>query len=604
MADRINLLPETVANQIAAGEVVQRPSSVIKELLENAVDAGANRITLLVKDGGSLLIQVVDNGTGMSHTDARMCWERHATSKIRKADDLYCIKTFGFRGEALASIASVAMVEMDTKMKENDTGTRVLIEGGHIKKHEFVAAPNGTKIAVKNLFYNIPARRNFLKSITVETRHIIDEFNRAALAHPEISFSFFNNDKEVFDLPATDAKNRIISVLGKIKHSDLLELNESTDIVKVKGFVGKPEVAKKSRGEQYLYVNSRFVKDAYLNHAIKSAFQNLVSSDSFPTYVISLEIDPARIDVNVHPQKTEIKFEDEKALYSIVNATIKKALGSFVMVPELDNDSVSHIFKTNPILPRGDYNPNPKTNPRYNPFQAEQNNKTRSALGWERIYQPLGIDPNDKPLAIPEKEKQVDMFKKNTPQLNVDAVFQFEDILIVKAHGELYLVNTLLARERIWYERYLANFEKHRASTQQLLFPKTIEFSAGDANILSSILEEVRAIGFDIGDFGKNTFIVNGLPADLPKGTEQQLIEGLLENYKENRTKYSLNEKENLARSMAKNAAMFANKLLSPNEQNALAVELFSCNFPRYCPFGRPVYVNLPREELNKLFKI
>ncbi|MCO5254030.1 MAG: DNA mismatch repair endonuclease MutL [Bacteroidia bacterium] len=597
MNDIINLLPETIANQIAAGEVVQRPSSVVKELLENAVDAGATMITLLVKEGGSLLIQVVDNGSGMSHTDARMCWERHATSKIRKADDLYCIKTFGFRGEALASIASVARVEMDTKIKENDTGTRIVIEGGHIKKHEFTAAPNGTNISVKNLFFNIPARRNFLKSQTVETRHIIEEFTRQVVAHPDIAFKLFNNDKEVFDLPSADNKSRIVSVLGKMKHADLLSLNEDTDLLKVSGFVGKPELAKKIRGEQYLYVNHRYIKSAYLHHAIRSAYDNLIPSDSQPTYVIFLQIDPSRIDINVSPSKTEIKFEDERVLYSIVHAAVKKALGSFMLVPTLELPiSQSPINNTSFTS----YNPDPKINPRYNPFQGEQAPPKKQPYGWEKIYQPLQNEFETQVKPLPTH----DLFRTISTASLIDSVFQFEDTLVVKAHGELYIINILLARERIWYERYLTSINQHQSTTQQLLFPKTLEFSTADAELLLSVIDEVKFIGFDIGEFGKNTFIINGLPADLPKGNEQQMIEGLLENLKENRTKYKLTEKENVARSMAKNAVMFANKILNPNEQSLLASELFACEFPRYCPFGRQVYVNLPREELNKLFKI
>lgn len=594
MSDKINLLPETVANQIAAGEVVQRPSSVVKELLENAVDAGADFITLLIKDGGATLIQVIDNGSGMSHTDARMCWERHATSKIRKADDLYCIKTFGFRGEALASIASVARVEMYTKLKDVETGTHLVIEGGHIKKHEFTASPNGTNIAVKNLFFNIPARRNFLKSTSVETRHIIEEFSRAALAYPEIAFKFFNNEKEVLDMPASDSRSRIVSTLGKMKHSDLLNLNEHTDLLTVTGYVGKPEIAKKIRGEQYLYVNNRFIKSAYLHHAIRSAYENLIPVDTQPLYVVFLQIDPTRIDVNVSPSKTEIKFEDERVLYSIVNAAVKKALGSSMLIPELKTTFAS------PSIPPISYSPEPKINPRYNPFQTEQYSQKKRVTGWENIFQPL--TPENEPSPI--QPQTPDLFKSHITETVVDAVFQFEDTLVVKALGELYLINILLARERIWYERYLKSIEKHNAVTQQLLFPKTLEFSTSDAEILSGVLDEIRGIGFDIGEFGKNTFIINGLPADLPKGNEQQFIEGLLENVKENRTKYKLTEKENVARSMAKNAAIFANKILNPHEQSLLASELFVCDFPRYCPFGRIVYVNLPREELNKKFKI
>jgi len=604
MADKIALLPDNVANQIAAGEVVQRPSSVIKELLENAVDAGATRIVLRIKEGGSVLIQTIDNGFGMSHTDARMCWERHATSKIKKAEDLFALRSFGFRGEALASIASVAMVEMDTKMKENETGTRIVIEGGQIKKHEFVAGVNGTKISVKNLFYNIPARRSFLKSITVETKHSIEEFNRSALAHPDTAFEFFNNDKLVMDLPATDAKNRAVMVIGRIKNTDLLEVREETDIVRIHGFVGTPEIAKKQRGDQYLFVNNRFIKDPYLNHAIRNAYQQLIPADAHPVYVLHLLIDPARIDVNVHPSKTEIKFEDEKFLYSILHAAIKKAVGAFVQIPELSLDMPFEISQTvqpkefNPF--HSSYNPEPKVNPRYTPFEQNSYQKNKNALGWERLYPP---SPQDSP--SPPQKEQTTLFQKSFRGTKVcEAVFGFEDLLVAKAYGELYLIQVFLARERIWYERYLKQMQHHSAATQQLLFPKTLVFSPGDAELLSSVLEEISAMGFDIGEFGNNTFIVNGLPSNLPKGNEQEIISALLENYKENREKHNLKGDENIARSMAKKAAQMGGTLLQQEEQEALIAELLSCDFPKYCPFGRPVYVPLSRQEITKLFKL
>lgn len=602
MPDKISLLPDTVANQIAAGEVVQRPSSVIKELLENAVDAGASRIVLRIKEGGSVLIQTIDNGCGMSHTDARMCWERHATSKIKKAEDLFALRSFGFRGEALASIASVAMVEMDTKMKENDTGTRIVIEGGNIKKHEFVAGVNGTKISVKNLFYNIPARRSFLKSITVETKHAMDEFNRSALAHPEIAFELYNNDKLVMDLPATDPKNRAVMVWGRIKHTDLLDVNEETDIVQIKGFVGKPETAKKQRGDQYLFVNHRFIRDPYLNHAIRSAFQQLIPADAHPGYVLYLQIEPSRIDVNVHPSKTEIKFEDERFLYSILHAAIKKAVGAFVQVPDLNADiAFLPDFKT-PVSPPptpSSFNPEPKLNPRYTPFDTPAYSKPKNTLGWENLYNPT------KEERTTPKQEQVSLFSKPFQGTKVcDAVFGFEDLLVAKAYGELYLIQVFLARERIWYERYLKQMQKHNAATQQLLFPKTLVFSPSDAELLSSVLEEIKAMGFDIGEFGNNTFIVNGLPSTLPKGNEQEILSSLLENYKENREKFNLNGAENLARSMAQKAAQMGTPLVNTAEQEALVAELFSCDFPKYCPFGRPIYAPLSRPEIAKLFKI
>ncbi len=608
MADKISLLPDNVANQIAAGEVVQRPSSVVKEMLENAADSGATKITLLIKEGGNLLIQIIDNGCGMSHTDARMCWERHATSKIRKAEDLYQIKTFGFRGEALASIASVAMVEMQTKMKENELATAIVIEGGSIKKHEFCAAANGTNIAVKNLFYNLPARRNFLKSIPVETKHVMEEFIRAAISHPGIWYTFINNDKEVLDFPVSDHKTRALSVFGKIKHTQLLEVKEETDLVKITGYIGVPEIAKKSRNEQFLFANSRNIKDPYLQHAIKQGYQNLLPPENHPVYVVFLEVAPERIDVNVHPSKTEVKFEDEKVLYSILMSTIKKTLGSFLNIPEtftFPDPFQNNSFKIQSSI-GSKYSPEPKINPRFNPFNEEIQREKSQLKHWDKLFD-TNVDKvnfsshNENNL---ENAFSTDFFDYKQTSSKPDTVFQYADVLVVKKEESLFLVNILLARERIWYEKYLGQMEKKHAGIQKLLFPKTLVFSPMDAELLLHFLEDLRRLGFDLGEFGKNTFILNGLPADMPKGDEQILLETVLNDLKDNKQKHGLAEKENLARSMSKNAAAFAPKILSLPQQEALVQELFACNFPKYCPFGRNIYAQLNRQELNQLFKI
>lgn len=608
MADKISLLPDNVANQIAAGEVVQRPSSVVKEMLENAADSGATKITLLIKEGGNQLIQIIDNGCGMSHTDARMCWERHATSKIRKAEDLYQIKTFGFRGEALASIASVAMVEMQTKMKENELATAIVIEGGSIKKHEFCAAPNGTNIAVKNLFYNIPARRNFLKSIPVETKHVMEEFIRAAIAHPGIWYTFLNNDKEVLDLPISDHKTRALSIFGKIKHTQLLEVKEETDLVKISGYVGVPEISKKSRNDQYLFANSRFIKDPYLQHAIKQAYQNLLPHDSHPVYVVFLEVAPDRIDVNVHPSKTEVKFEDEKVLYSILMSAIKKTLGSFLNIPETFAfpEQIQNGNSSNSMSFGSKYSPEPKINPRFNPFNEGGQREKSQLKHWDKLFD-TNIDKanfSSHRESFIENTPSVELFSSTQGSIKPDAVFQYADLLVVKQEESLFVVNIMLARERVWYEKYLNQMEKKHAGIQKLLFPKTLVFSPMDAELLLHFLEDLRYLGFDLGEFGKNTFILNGLPADMPKGDEQLLLETVLNDLKENKQKHGLKEKENLARSMSKNAAAFAPKILSMPQQEALVQELFACNFPKYCPYGRNIYAQLNRQEINQLFKI
>lgn len=612
MPDKIQLLPDTVANQIAAGEVVQRPASVVKELLENAVDAGATRIHLSIKDGGMRLLQVVDNGEGMTHTDARMCWERHATSKIHNAHDLFQIKTFGFRGEALASIASVARVEMLTKKAQTDLATLVVIEGGAIKKHEFAAGPNGTRISVKDLFYNIPARRNFLKSVAVETKHIMEEFIRAALAHPNIAFHFFNNERTVLDLPETSPVFRVCNVLGKMKPEQLLPLNEKTDIVSISGFVGSPQLAKRSRGDQYLFVNQRPIKDPYLQHAIKNAYQNLIPQDAFPAYVVHLELDPNKIDVNVHPAKTEVKFEEEKSMYAILHAVVKKALGALVSMPDPISYTPQALGVNHPtgsanhaLTPASNqnpgFNPNAGINKKFNPF-GNQAIKPRSAYQWEKLYEPFKeTTPENNTQATPEP----DLFSNQTPNPSaVDEAFQFDNLIVAKFHGEIYIIHILLARERVFYERNLHLLEKNKPSTQHLLFPKTLSFSPSDAELLTNLIDDIKKLGFDIAEFGNNTFVVNGLPSNITKGTEQKILENLLQAFKENQSKHPLSAQENLARSMAKNAATFATDNLGPAEIKTLVSELLACNFPKYCPFGRPVFNKLDRTELNKLFKL
>jgi DNA mismatch repair protein MutL len=635
MPDKIQLLPDTVANQIAAGEVVQRPSSVLKELMENAIDAGATALTIVIKDGGSRLIQVVDDGGGMSHTDARMCWERHATSKIRKAEDLFSISTFGFRGEALASIASVARVELLTKMPEVEVGTRLIIEGGHMKKHDFAAVPNGTSISVRDLFYNIPARRNFLKSEWVESRHLMDEFIKSALSNPGVSFTYYSHDRKVFDLYSTALKNRICSVFPRLTPAHLLEVSSESDIVGIQGFIGKPEVAKKTRGEQFLYVNNRFVKDHYLSHAVKNAFSLLIPSDAHATYILFLTVPSDRIDVNVHPAKTEVKLEDDKSIYAILLASLKKALGSFVApsmqsvgwTEEVSNSLFKGIGGADASL-SGDvagfisFSPDPKVDRHFTPFDTAIV-KPRT-YGWEKLYEPFKESPDGITLGgdIFSKEEEVGPLEPHSfsthddegapvrelfPSASVfltEGVFQWEDLLVCRAYGDLYLVNILLARERVWYEKYLRDMESRKATTQTLLFPKTLVFSAVDAELLEHMLPFVRSIGFDISPFGTHTFIVNGLPADLPKGNETAIIEGILEHYKENRDKYRLEVRENVARSMARNAARMYPGNMPQEEAFALIKGLFSCEFPRYCPYGRPVYVQLSRNDILSQFKV
>lgn len=607
MPDIIRLLPESIANQIAAGEVVQRPASVVKELLENSIDAGADKIQLFIRDAGTTFIQVKDNGKGMSETDARMCWERHATSKIKKADDLFKLKTFGFRGEALASIAAVSQVEMKSRRDEDSLGTELKIEAGDVLHHEPVNCPTGTSIVVKNLFFNIPARRNFLKSPSIETRHIYDEFNRVALANPGIEFSFFINDNETVKLQKTDLKHRISDVLGTKGQGELLELQESTEILKITGFVGSPEYAKRIRGDQFLFANGRFIKEPYFNHAIQNAFEGLIADDFFPYYVIFFEIEPSKIDVNVHPTKTEVKFEDSKAIYSILRSVVKKALGSYTLTPQLDDNQIFNF--SNSSLPDNEviskYN-SPNVNTKYNPFSTDiQPNKRQD---WGKLLEPFK-KPEPNFYEGGEKSKEIDDTKQESQlfapeeKLSFDGIFQLTGgYIICSKNHELYLVNQQAAHERVLYDQFSEQFENHNIPVQTLLFPRMVEFNAADFSLVYSLIEEIKLLGFDISAFGKNTFIINGVPAINDKTDPQSILEGLIDNYRQNEQKLHLDKKENLARSMARNAAMRGSENLSPIEMEELLSQLFQSPQPNFLPNGKPVFIKISQQGLSEMF--
>ncbi len=605
MSDIIRLLPESIANQIAAGEVVQRPASAVKELLENAIDASADRIQLFIRDAGTTYIQVKDNGNGMSETDARMCWERHATSKIKRADDLFKLSTFGFRGEALASIAAVSQVEMKSKREEDSLGTELKIEAGQVMLHEPVQCPTGTSITVKNLFYNIPARRNFLKSPSIETRHIYDEFNRVALAYPSIEFILYINDIETLCLPRTVLRNRIIDVLGKKGTGELLEINETTDILKISGFVGSPEYAKRVRGDQYLFANGRFIKEPYFNHAVQTAFQGLIPDDFFPYYVIFFELDPSKIDVNVHPTKTEVKFEDSKIIYSILRSVIKKSLGNYTLTPQLDDNQIFNFNTSvdNEVITR--FN-SPKINTSYNPFSTDiQPNKR---LDWSKIVDPFKLTNSNfyeggeisKDRNEPYIEPQ--LFAP-TEKLTFDAIFQITGgYLICSKNHELFIVNQNAAHERVLYDQFNNHYLHQTMAIQTLLFPRVVEFNAADFTLVHSLLDEIKLLGFDISLFGKNTFIINGIPALNDKADSQLILEGLIENYRQNEQNLHLERKENLIRSMARNAAIKNSETLTYSEMENLLNQLFHSIHPNFLPNGKPVLRKISQQTLGEMF--
>lgn len=608
MSNLIKLLPDAVANQIAAGEVVQRPASAVKELLENSIDSGATHVQLIIKDAGKTLIQVIDDGCGMGETDARMCFERHATSKIKETNDLFSIRTKGFRGEAMASIAAVAQVEMKTKLHDQEVGVRIDIEGSKILTQEPVQTPNGTSIAIKNLFFNIPARRNFLKSNQVETRHIIDEFQRVALTHPEVSFKMTHNGSEIFNLPQGTLRQRIVNVFGKKFNQSLVPIDEKTSITNLTGFIGKPEFAKKTRGEQFFFVNKRYIKNSYLNYAVMQAYQDLIPTKSFPSYFIYMDMDPASIDINIHPTKTEIKFEDEKAIYAILNSAVKQSIGKYQVAPSLDFDQETS-FNVEPFQKGMEVKvPQIKVNPQFNPFEKEVSRKSESSRGSFSNDTPSArqIDAlqqfySQQRETIPAQTEQdsnellpIDLDKK---------LFQIHNRYIYsQIKSGFILIDQQKAHERILYEKFSFSIQNHSIASQKELFPVQLEFSASNFALLKEIWEEVQLMGFDIVEFGKNTISINGVPSGIKDTDYQRSFEQILEQVKNNQDKLNLNIQESLVRAMAFNMSIKKGKQLSELEMNNLIDELFACDQPEYAINGKKTYLTFTTDELDKLF--
>lgn len=597
MADRIQLLPDSIANQIAAGEVVQRPASAVKELIENSIDAGATHIKLIVKEAGKALLQVIDDGHGMSPTDARMSLERHATSKIRKAEDLFTLHTMGFRGEALASIAAVAQVEIKTRMASDELGTLLVVEGSDVKRQEPTACEKGTSISVRNLFFNIPARRNFLKSNPVELRHIIEEFQRLALANPEISFSLIQTDELVYDLPQGKLSQRIINLFGKPYQQQMAACQEETDLVKVTGYVGKPAFAKKTRGEQFLFVNRRFIRSNYLHHAVMNAFEGLLGENSFPFYVLFMEIDPRHIDVNVHPTKTEIKFDDERAVYAVVRSAVRQAIGTHNLSPGLDFDAdVNLVAKLNSA---SNANKDVYFDERFSTALHRSNQDN-----WERMFEGL---ENSKLVAQPAETPPVQTLKFESSINNAEQpapLFQLHNRFIMKqVRSGLMIVDQQAAHERILFEKYTDQIKSKSAQSQQSLFPQAVSFSPADFALVLEMQQEIEAIGFRFEIFGKNTLLVNGTPANLPAGREKDLFEGLIEQFKINQSELAIPILENLARSLAKRASIKAGQKLEKEEMQSLLDNLFGCSNSSYSPDGTATYFILEMSKIESYFK-
>jgi DNA mismatch repair protein MutL len=604
LPDIIHLLPDNIANQIAAGEVIQRPASAVKELLENAVDAGATEIKLVVVEAGKSLIQVIDNGKGMSETDARMSFERHATSKIKNIDDLFRIKTMGFRGEALASIAAVAQVELKTKKEEDTAGTYIEIENSAVIKQEPVAMEKGTSIAMKNLFFNVPARRNFLKSNPAELRHIIDEFMRVALSFPDIFFSLNSNGQEVFHLERGTLKQRIVQLLGNTYASKLVSVQEETDYLNISGFVGKPESARKTRGDQYLFVNNRFIKSAYLNHAIMGAFDEMIAKDSFPMYVLFIDLDPAQVDINVHPTKQEIKFEDEKIVYAFVQSVVKHALAQFSITPTLDFELDASIQQLDAIS-------KPFTEEKQSAASSSSLYKTftqknqahfienKSELKhWRDFYE------SDDRGQMTDDRKQIEskLLSTDNRQLSTNFIQLHNTYIILQTDKGFRVVHQQNAHERILYERFVAAFAGKPIATQQSLFPATLNLPPGDAVVLNELLPDLNELGYHIEPFGSNAFVVQGTPADIEQGSETVAIEKMLEQYKHFSNDLKFSKREKLFRSLAWQQSVKAGTTLSQKEMQSLIEELFACATPNTTPNGKPTYTEFNKNELDKIF--
>jgi DNA mismatch repair protein MutL len=614
LPDIIQLLPEHLANQIAAGEVIQRPASAVKELLENAVDAGASDIRLFLQDAGKTLIQVVDNGKGMSETDARMAFERHATSKIREIDDLFHIKTMGFRGEALASIAAVAQVQLKTRRPDDETGTCIDIENSHVVRQEPVAMPAGTSIAMKNLFFNVPARRNFLKSNPAEMRHIVDEFSRVALSFPSTFFSLSVNGHELMHLEKGSLKQRIVQVLGASLTSKLVSVQENTDYLNIYGFVGKPETAKKTRGDQYFFVNNRFIRSAYLNHAVMNAFTEMIPQDGFPLYVLFIDLDPTQVDINVHPTKQEIKFEDEKIVYAFVQAAVKHALAQFSITPTLD-------FDLDPAIQRLDAINKPLSEEKKAAVASSSLYKTFTQKNQAHLIEPTnkselrnpppssGARTPDNPPPVlsgghsaPEDSWMGPSPAKIMPIENAPLQQLLNAYIVTPTNRSFILVHQHAAHERVLYERYKTAAAGKRIPSQKNLFPITLTLAAADAILLAELLPDLQVLGFDIEPFGKDSFIIQGTPGDTAQGNEKGILEHVLEQYKHFTSEIRFSKREKLIRTLARQQAIKPGTSLSEKEMRALVDDLFACAQHNVTPGGDPTYIEFKKDYVERLF--
>jgi DNA mismatch repair protein MutL len=611
VGDVIQLLSDHIANQIAAGEVIQRPASAVKELLENAIDAGASEIQLVIKDAGKELIQVIDNGSGMSPTDARMSFERHATSKIKSIDDLFRIRTMGFRGEALASVAAVAQVEIKTCKQNSDIGSRLCIEGTDVKLQEPCATAPGTNLMVKNLFFNVPARRHFLKSNSTEFRHIVDEFTRVALAYPKVAFRLWHNGVEQFHLEAGNLKTRIVGLLGGSCEKNLVPVEEQTDLLNIQGFIGKPEAATRTRGMQFFFVNNRYIRNAYLHHAVTNAYEGLIEKESFPFYVLFLETDPARVDVNVHPTKQEVKFDDDRMMYAYLNAAIKHSLARYNIAPSLDFTLSPEITQLPSVqLPVSDrekesvekgYLYSTFTNKNQAHFIEQKDSRQR----WKDLYE-IAQRPAASESILPQgfdRTSSANLHQHNdhVPSASQNILVVQGSLLVTTVKSGLMVIHIRRAQERIWYERLLEEWNTGQTPSQQLLFPVSYELPPQDAILLNEVLSDLARIGFDIAPFGQNTFVVQGVPTSLPSGEEKNVLDEVIDQLRHESNDAVGQRSDKLLMQLARRLSRNKHAIQQPEGQQALIDELFACTQPEYTPDGKRVFTMMKKDALDDM---
>jgi DNA mismatch repair protein MutL len=616
MSSIIQLLPDHVANQIAAGEVVQRPASVVKELLENAVDAKATDIKLIIKDAGKSLIQVIDNGQGMSVTDSRLCFERHATSKIRQAEDLFSLHTKGFRGEALASIAAIAHVEMKTKQDQEELGTHIIIEGSKFVSQEPAVLPKGTSFSIKNLFFNIPARRNFLKSETVEQRYIVDEFQRVAMAHPNIHFTMYHNGSEMFNLPISNFRQRIVNIFAGKTNEKLVPVKEETEIVNLQGFIGKPEFSKKNRGEQFFFVNNRFIKSGYLHHAVMAAYEGLLKDGAQPSYFLYLDVPPHTIDINIHPTKTEIKFDDEHALYAILRSAIKHSLGQFNVAPVLDFDRDPNLDTPYQYQNKEADYPTIQVDSNYNPFSEDKPNKSFASSSnyrkpevqpsWESLY--IGLKQAGQEITKMTFENDAvtsSLFEETEVEQEVKRTYQIHKKYIVSPiKSGMVVINQKRAHERVLYEEFLTSMTVKQASSQRLLFPLELYFSSAEIKLIAELQLALENLGFIFDAIHDDSILVSGLPITITESKASFVLDDLLTDLQDGIPDNSFSQNDTIAKSMAKSLAIKTGTYLTEKEQENLVHNLFACKEPNVSPFQKPTFITMSVEDLDKKFAL